>query len=652
MRLVRYALAVLVAAAAPAIAATPDPAATPAPAASAPAPAAATPAPAADEPAPLPPLAERLPKDPLVVDFDALGYRIGRPGGTLRTLISRAKDARLINVWGYARLVAYGPDLKLHPDILESVDVVEDRIFTFHIRPGHKWSDGKPFTAEDFRYYWQDMQQNPDIAPTGPEPFLLVDGEPPTFEVLDPLTVRYTWKKPNPLFLTTLASATDPFIYRPAHYLKQFHEKYGKPDKIKALIAKKKVRSWAALHNRYDDMYGGSNPAEPSLQPWIRSEGGTDRRLIMVRNPYFHRVDPKGQQLPYIDKVEMNVVSTGLIPSQAQAGETDLQARGLSFADITVLKRGEERSHYSTRLWPISKANEVTLYPNLTCKDTVWRTLLRDERFRHALSLGIDREMINRVLYFGLAKPSNNAVLSESRLFEPGYLTKWATYDPTQANKLLDSIGLTQRRGDGIRLLPDGRPLQIVVETDGQSQEVIDTLQLVGENWADIGVALFVKPSDRDVIWNRALAGTLVMMAASGYDDGIPTAGMSPAERVPSDSSFLLGMSWGAYRDSEGKNGEKIDYPPAQTLIDAYDQWLAATTHEAREAAWRTILDTHVDQTLTIGLIAEAKQPIVVSDSLVNVPKEALFGWDPGANFGIYHMDAFWFDTPETASRN
>lgn len=592
----------------------------------------------------LPPVAERLPQDPLVVDLEAEGRKVGHPGGAIQTLIGRAKDARLINVWGYARLVGYNEKFELKPDILEAVDVEDGRSFTLRLRKGHKWSDGEPFTSEDIRYWWEDIATNADLSPSGPEPFMLVNGEMPTFEVVDAETVKFTWAAPNPLFLPALAAAADPFIYRPAHYLRQFHDKYGDKAKIDALVQEKQVRNWAQLHNQLDEMYNATNPDLPSLQPWVPSKGASDRRLVMRRNPFFHRVDTAGHQLPYADEVVMTVADGKLIAAKTQAGEVDLQARGLGFSDITVLKKGQANAKYTTLLWPSAKANQIALYPNLTVKDPVWRALLRDVRFRRALSLGIDRDMINRTLFFGFGVPSNNSVLAQSDLFKEDYRTKWAGYDVAQANALLDEIGLTQRRSDGIRLMPDGRPLEIIVETSGESQEESDALQLVAETWKEIGVAAFEKASDRDNVRNRALGGELVMTVFSGYDNGVANADMSPAERVPSDSAFLTGMAWGAYVDSKGTNGEKIDYEPAERLMKAYRTWLGAVGEGDRAAAWHAILDTHVDEVLTIGLVAEVRQPIVVKDRLQNVPKDGVWGWDPGANFGVYGMDTFFFD--------
>ena len=103
----------------------------------------------------------------------------GRPGGELRMLIGRARETRLLNVYGYARLVGRTSDLKFVPDILASYEVEEGRIFTFHLRKGHRWSDGQPFTSDDFRFWWEDVALDKDLSPTGPDIALVVDGELP-----------------------------------------------------------------------------------------------------------------------------------------------------------------------------------------------------------------------------------------------------------------------------------------------------------------------------------------------------------------------------------------------------------------------------------------------------------------------------------------
>lgn len=589
----------------------------------------------------LPPVAERVPDEPLVIDLEALGKEAGRHGGDLDTIIPRAKDVRLINVWGYARLIGYNENFELVPDILKDVEVEEGRIFTFHLRRGHRWSDGEPFTAEDFRYYFEEVASNTELTPT-PPPFLLVGGNMPTFEVIDEVTVRYTWEAPNPRFLPELALARDPFIYRPAHYLKTLNPKFGDTAEIDRQVRAARVRSWAALHNLRDEMYDATNPDLPSLAPWIVTPSATDRRFVMVRNPYFHRITSTGQQLPYIDRVVMSVVDGSLIATKVQAGEVDLQARGLVFADLAVLKKGAEARDYTVRLWPQANASAMAIYPNLTVVDPVLREVFRDRRFREALSLGVDRDLLNRVLYYGLGKPSANIVLLESGLHSDEVVGQMA-FDVDRANALLDEMGLTERNAKGIRLLSDGRPLELIVETAGEDAIQIDALELIKDTWAEIGVSMFPRPSQRDVLRNRAFSGELAMSIWNGYDNGIPTADMPPDERVPLSTDFLVGPAWGAHAMSGGTSGEAPDFEPAQRLLDLYGTWLSTADEEKRAEVWTDILKVHAEEVLTIGTVEGVIQPVVVHETLRNVPEAAIWGWDPGANFGLYHMDAFFF---------
>ena len=196
---------------------------------------------------------------------------IGKPGGDLRSLIGRARDTRLFAVYGHARVVGYDLNLNLIPDIVASYDVEQGRIFTFRLRKGHRWSDGQPFTSDDFRFYWEDVATNPQLQPTGPEIQLLVDGELPKVEILDELTVRYSWSKPNPLFLPALAAATSVEIYRPAHYLKQFHPRYADPATLDQLIKATRSRDWVQLFLRKDRQDEFDNPDMPTLQPWMQT---------------------------------------------------------------------------------------------------------------------------------------------------------------------------------------------------------------------------------------------------------------------------------------------------------------------------------------------------------------------------------------------
>ncbi len=587
----------------------------------------------------LPPVRQRVPATPLTVKLDGPGQQIGKHGGTINMLIGRARDVRMLVVYGYARLVGFDRNLELVPDILLSVDVVDNRIYTLRLRKGHRWSDGHPFTAEDFRYFWEDVANNKELSPVGPPSGLTVEGEAPKFEVLDATTVRYTWTRPNPDFLPRIAGASPLFIYRPAHYLRKFHKKYN--PKV-AEAGQQSGRGWAAVHNKQDNMYQFDNPNLPTLQPWMNVTKPPADRFVAVRNPYFHRVDEAGQQLPYVDRIVMAVADGKLIPAKVGAGEVDLQARDIHFNDYTFLKRSEQRNDLRTLLWRTGKGSHFALFPNLNVNDPVWREVMRDVRFRRALSLAIDRSLVNQVLYFGLGIEANNTVLPESPLFRKELQQKWARYDRKAANRLLDEMGL--KRGlDGVRRLPDGRPLEIIVETAGESSEQADTLELIRETWREVGIKLFTKPSQREVFRNRIFAGETLMSVWSGLENGVPNAETNPDALAPTSQQQLQWPKFGQYYETHGKMGVKPDLPQVQRLAKLQQDWLQSNSREARADIWRQMLEIHAEQQFVIGVICGVPQPVVARASLMNVPETGLYNWDPGAFFGMYRPDTFWF---------
>lgn len=593
----------------------------------------------------LPPMAERLPDTPLVVPLQE-GRTLGEYGGSLKTLIGSASDVKLMFVYGYARLVGYTQDLKIAADIVRDFEVQDNRVFTFHLRKGHKWSDGAPFTSEDFRYWWEDVANNPKLSPTGPPSALAVEDQYPEVTFPDAYTVRYAWTRPNPNFLASLAGASPLLIYRPAHYLKKFHDRYVDKSKM-SKIQKIKFKSWASNHNRKDNLYKFDNPELPTLQPWRNTTAAPANRFVGVRNPYFHRVDEKGRQLPYIDRVVLSISESKLISAKAASGDVDLQARAIRLQDATFLKANEKRSKYRTLLWPTVRGSHFALFPNLNASDPVWRKLMRDARFRRALSLGIDREEINDVLFFGLAKEGNNTVQEQSVFYSDELRTKWATLDIEKANALLDEIGLTDRDNNGIRLLPNGEPLLLIVETAGENSEQSDVLELIRDSWKEIGISLFIKPSQRSVFRNRIFAGETILSVWGGLENGVPTPESSPAILATTSQQSYQWPKWGQYFETKGQSGEEVDMPKVQQLNTLYSKWLNASDTAERTKIWTEMLWIHAEEQYTIGVVSGILQPIVVKDILKNVPKKAIFNWDPGAQFGIYHPDMFWFDTSQ-----
>ena len=388
-----------------------------------------------------------------------------------------------------------------------------------------------------------------------------------------------------------------------------------------------------------------TNPDLPSLQPWVNTTSPPAERYVFKRNPYFHRVDTNGLQMPYIDEVIMNIVSSSLIPAKSGAGESDLQGHYLRLDNFTFLKESEKRNNINVRLWKNINGAHKALYPNLNSNDPVWRELVRDVRFRRALSLGVDRHEINKALYFGLTNESNNTVLPDSQFHDTDLQQRWAVYDPAQANQLLDEIGLTERNSKGLRLRSDGEPLEIIIHTAGESTEETDILELVHDSWLKLGIKIFSKPSQREVFRERIFSGEAMMSIWSGIENGLPTPDMSPDELAPTRQDQYQWPKWGQFYETKGEIGEAPDMESAKELFALNESWRRATDNAEREEIWSKMLRNFCEEVYSIGIVNAVPHPIVVNNNLRNVPKEGIYAWSPTSYFGVYRPDIFWFDT-------
>jgi peptide/nickel transport system substrate-binding protein len=593
----------------------------------------------------LPVLSERIPKNPRRINLGAIGREPGKYGGTVRMLIGSQKDIRYMTINGYSRLVGYDENLQFQPDILESFDVQEGRIFTFKIRDGHRWSNGSYLTSEDFRYTWEDVILDKGLRKGGVQRELLADGKPPVFEVLDELTVRYSWSAPNPDFLPGLAAASPIILLLPSAYMRHFHKKYQDEFRLSALMKQYRVKKWADLHIKMSRQYRPENPDLPSLDPWVNRTAPPAEQFVFERNPFFHRVDENGLQLPYVDRFLLNISSSEIIPAKTGAGESDLQSTGVDFSDYAFFKDSEKRYPVKVNLWKRTEGSRIALLPNLNCADKVWRDLFWDVRVRRALSLAIDRHEINMVSFYGLGKESADTILPESPLFKPEYASAWASHDPDQANALLDDVGLLQKNNAGIRLLPDGREAQIVIETAGESTLETDVLELIKDHWMKIGFSLFIKTSQRDVFRSRAMGGDIMMSMWNGLENGVPTADMNPARLAPSADDQLQWPVWGMYYLSLEQNGHAPELPEAAALVELLKEWRKTVDTAERTRIWHEMLDIYTQNVFSIGIVNATLQPVLHSSYLRNIPKKGLYGFDPTCFLGVYMPDTFWYSS-------
>ena len=429
----------------------------------------------------------------------------------------------------------------------------------------------------------------------------------------------------------------------PAHYLKQFHQKFADKEALAKAVKSAKVSSWVALHERKSRQYRPENPDLPTLDPWRNSTQPPAEQFRFIRNPYYHRVDTAGHQLPYFDGVTMTLGTPSLIPAKTAAGDADLQARYLNFEDYTFLKAGEKSHGYQARLWEDGHGAFAALFPNLNAKDPVWRALNRDVRFRRGLSLGINRPDINHVIFFGLARESGDTVLPQSPLFKPELAQDYTVYDVDKANSLLDEAGLDKRDGDGTRLLPDGRRAEITVETSGDNPLYTDIMELVASDWAKLGIRTFVHPSHLDIFRQRISSGDTVMSIDQGMDNAVPTAEFEPNALAPTTDAQYQWPGFGLYVQSSGHEGQKIDMPEVQRLEDLWHEWRHADKVVTQRTVWQDMLKINAEQVFAIGIVNGTRQPVVVSSRMRNAPQSGLWSFQPSSYFGLYMPDTFFY---------
>ena len=332
-----------------------------------------------------------------------------------------------------------------------------------------------------------------------------------------------------------------------------------------------------------------------------------------------------------------------IIPAKTGTGESDLQGRYLRFDNFAFLKKGADEGNYDVNLWPSGKGSEMTLLPNLNAADDGWRKAMQDVRVRRAISLAIDRDEINEAVFFGLARIAGNSVLPSSPLYKDEFADAYAARDLDEANRLLDEAGYDKRDADGWRLLPDGRKMEIIVETAGESSQETDILQLITDHVSEVGIAMFVKPGQRDILRRRVGNGEVVMSTWEGLNRGLATPEMNPEELAPVSPVQGQWPSWGRYWETKGGAGEAPSLPEVQRLSELYKSWTIAATREDQEKIWSEMLSIFTDQVYTIGIVAGGLQPVVVSRKLRNVPKEGIWAFEPTHYFGHYLPDTFFF---------
>jgi len=567
----------------------------------------------------LPPLEERLPVEPWVMEvFD----EIGQYGGLWRRGFLGPADVgcNVGRVNGVMPTRWTNDGLGVTPYVCKGWEVSDDnKTWTFYLRPGMKWSDGEPFTADDWVYEYEDYRMDPDIKPGKPPWFRGPGPTPAVIEKVDDYTVKFTYPQPFtvlPEMFAGLGCLSTSLPYSPAHYFKQFHKKYVGA-KAEEQAAAAGFEQWPQYFN---DRRGYQNNIErPSLRPWLLLNTRGDTTIRTTRNPYYCVVDPEGNQLPYIDEQRFDLVSDpDVLVLKAVQGEVDFQARHIQLPNYSVLKENEDKGGYRVQLIPGFGGNDAMLNVNQTFQGPEG-DLLRNRDFRIALSHAIDRDFINQVSFLGIGIPSNYLPPPDSPQHPgPEWELKHCEYDPDLSNQMLDEI-IPNRDDEGFRTLPDGSRLELVISCTPAFGPWPDIAEQVAQKWSEVGVRVRADVMERSLLSNRLNANE-THFYLWGPGRAVNVFVQSPW--IDCNTSCPWGPGYQTWYATDGESG--IEPPDdVKHLTDLVNQGRALSPDEAAPLA-QEIYRWIIDQQVIIGTCRRSPMVMgvtVVSQKLGNVPE-------------------------------
>ncbi len=593
----------------------------------------------------LPPVEQRLPENSLVIEpLDG----IGQYGGTWH----RVTDSR---DWSYIRLAMYGgspvrwiDDAQgIAPNWVETWEPNADRTqWILRLRKGIKWSDGDPMDAQDFMFWWKDMVLNQNMSDPVPNMFIS-GGTTAVITAPDDYTIKIDFAAPSPLLAESLAiwvniGMGDRMIV-PSHYLQQFHPDYSNYKDFE--VFEEKMEWWF-------------NPECPVITEWMPVEYQTAQKLVLERNPYYYAVDTAGNQLPYIDRIEVAYAENfEVIKLKLLNGESDMQVRPyLDLTDLSMLTKGAPSGNYRVMFWDSGSGTGPMFLLNMNHEDSARRELYKQPEFRRALSLAINRQQLLKMLYFNMGEPTTGTMSPKAAEFhrsEEGqnlyeeWRDSYVSYEPERAKALLDAIGVVDQDGDGWRDMADGGKLTLRIDyAAGGGATYRQTDEMAKSSWEAIGLRTILNPVDGSQL--SVMETTATFDIRNSWEiGGVPNFILFPQFLVPVDGTRWAPLN-GAWYSVQGTAKAETELgktardrtPPrerpeaggvVERLQALYDQARVEPDEAERDRLALEFVRIHMEEgPFFIGTVGNYPRVVVVSNRMRNVPEREdlpLGGW-------------------------
>jgi peptide/nickel transport system substrate-binding protein len=550
----------------------------------------------------LPPVEERLPEEPLVI----VRNEIGKYGGTLRTAHDGSTTDVIIGINKFMEEMpyTYDPDyVRVGSNVVQQSELQAGGTeFIWRLRKGMRWSDGAPMTADDFMFWYDAVATNKELSPAGIRP-LKLQGIMGEMAKLDEYSLKITFPSKFGYFPEQIALFR-PTPWLPKHYMSQFHPDYTSAAELDKTMKQEGFTDWVSLWTAKRTWWAVENPDMPHIRPWLMQTDGRAHVNTMVRNPYYWKIDTAGNQLPYIDGVESVLVGDQEGKKLAViAGDIDYISGsmvGMTAETYALLKENESKGDYRVVTSRGVMVNQGAVNLNLSHPDPVLSEIFMQKNFRIALSLAIDRDEVNEVIHRGSFVPSQTSPNTEWGTSD--FFKQYLEYDPDEANRLLDELGLQWNSDNTVRLRPDGKPMRFVMHVlTARGPWMVDMAEMYKQYYAAIGIEVSLKPGTDATFPKLRAEGQYDMLFHQSFGGmkGAPAALRGEVMPLSLDR-WQVNPAWGRWIQTNGEEGVE---PPddVKRLGEITNEFLEEPDPARRTEIEEEIFRIHMDNLWTIG---------------------------------------------------